>query len=141
MVMEEQGGVRNGSNGIIFEVPLWIELQNTSNAVRVIRDLNILLFRDGKELSQMMQITNQDNVWYGNEGAYSFVLQPRSLNKYDLHFLIKKNEMGDNCQFDEIRLRYFDEKDKKHTFTLDKIDRCWELGNLNREGFWTLAMK
>lgn len=134
-------GFRNGSNGIIFEVPLWVELQNTSNAVRVIRDLNILLFKDGRELTKMIQITNLDEVWYGNEGAYSFVLQPRSLNKYDLHFIIKKNEMGNNYQFDEIRLRYFDEKNKKHIFSINKIERCWEIGDLNREGSWKLAVK
>ena len=36
-------GFYNGSDGLIFEVPLWIEVQNTSNAVRVIRDINICL--------------------------------------------------------------------------------------------------
>jgi len=134
-------GFRDGSDGTVFEVPLWIEIQNTSNAVRVIRDLNILLFSEGKELSQMMQITNFKDVWYGNKGAYSFVLQPGSLNKYDLHFLIKKNEMGDNFKFDEIRLRYFDERDKKHIFVLEKIEQCWEMGSLNRESIWKLAVK
>jgi len=135
-------GFHDGPSGIIFEVPLWVELQNTSNVVRVIRDLNILLFKDGKELAQMVQITNNNKgVWYGVNGAYSFLIQPRSINKYDLHFLIRKNEMGDNYQFDEIKLRYFDENDKKHIYQLGKIEQCWEISNLNREGSWKLAMK
>lgn len=135
-------GFHNGSSGMVFEVPMWIELQNTSNTTRVIRDLNILLFKDGKEMAQMVQITNKDEeVWYGNKGAYSFVVEPRSLNKYDLHFLIKKNEMVNNHQFDEIRLRYFDEKDRKYIYRLCKIEQCWELGDLNRDGSWKLAIK
>lgn len=51
-------GFRNGSNGMVFEVPIWIEIQNTSNAVRVIRDFNILLFNDGNEIAYMTQINN-----------------------------------------------------------------------------------
>ena len=135
-------GFHNGSEGLVFNVPMWIEIQNTSNSVRVIRDLNILLFRDGKELIQMTQINriNNDNC-YGDYGAYSFVIQPRSLKKYDCHFIIKKNDMGENFLFDEIMLRYFDDKDKMQIIPLEEVERCWELGDLNREGCWKLAKK
>lgn len=134
-------GFQNSSSGLVFEVPLWIELLNTSNTVRVVRDLNILLYRNGKELGEMKQITNVNDTWYGEEGAYSFVLQPRSMNSYNLEFLINKKDMGEDFQFDEIRLRYFDEKDNKHLLKLITIERCWELGNLNRESIGKLAKK
>jgi hypothetical protein len=137
----ETWGFRQGSDGLIFELPLWIEVQNTSNTVRVIQDLNILLFRDGKELTQMTQINKNNDEWYGSEGSYSFVLQPSSLKKYDCHFAIKKNELRENFNFDEIRLRYFDDKDRVHIFPLETIERCWELGSLNRESIWKLAKK
>lgn len=61
------------------------------------------------------------------------------MKSYNLEFLIKKKEMGEDFQFDEIRLRYFDEKDNKHLFKLTNIERCWELGNLIRESTWKLA--
>src|SRR5690554_4652839 len=48
-------GFHSGSSGMIFVVPMWVEIQNTSNAVRVIRDLNILLIKDEKEIAQMVQ--------------------------------------------------------------------------------------
>lgn len=134
-------GFHNSSSELVFEVPLWIELLNTSNTVRVVRDLNILLYRNGKEISEMKQITNLNDTWYGDEGAYSFVLQPRSMKSYNLEFLIKKKDMGEDFQFDEIRLRYFDEKDNKHLLKLITIERCWELGNLNRESIGKLAKK
>lgn len=132
-------GFQNSSSGLVFEIPLWIELLNTSNTVRVVRDLNILLYRNGKELGEMKQITNVNDTWYGQEGAYSFILQPRSINSYDLEFLIKKKDMGEDLQFDEIRLRYFDENDNKHIFKLINIERCWKLGETNRESICKLA--
>jgi len=134
-------GFHKESSGEIFEVPLWIELQNTSNSVRVTRDLLIMLFRNGEKIAEMMQMTNtnKNEQWYGDKGAYSFVLQPRSISKYDLHFLIKRGEMVGNEEFDEIRLRYFDEKDKEHVFTVGKIEQCWVIGDLPREKGWKLA--
>ncbi len=133
-------GFFRSNNEIIFEIPMWVELQNTSNAVHVIRDLNILLFKGEKQITQMTQINKVNDTWYGNDGAYSFVLQPRSIKKYDLHFSIKKSELIDNYNFDKIKLRYFDEKDKKHIFTLTKLEKCWDLGNLNRNSKWKLAI-
>lgn len=142
-------GFYKGVNGLSFEVPIWFEVQNTSNTVKVIRDLNILLFNDGKEICQMIQANKTEikkddsvkEVLFGNEGAYSFMLQPRSIEKYDCHFLIKQNDIGEKSQFNEIWLRYFDEKDKSHKYLLKKVDHCWELGNLEKEGIWQLAKK
>ena len=123
--------------GMIFEVPLWVELYNTSNSVKVVRDLVILLFQEGKELTQMTQINKtEENVLYGNQGAYSFVLQPRNIYKYDLYFIIKNNELESNCNFDEIRLRYFDEKNKAHTSLLRKVKQPWVIGDLERNKKW-----
>lgn len=48
------------------------------NAVRVIMDLNILLYKNGKELAQMVQINHDNYIWYGDQGSYSFILQSRS---------------------------------------------------------------
>ena len=136
-------GFRSNRNEMIFEVPLWVELQNTSNVVRVMRDFNILLFCEGKQIGQMVQ-TNKigagDNEEIlGNEGSYSFVLAPRSIKKYDLHFSIKQNEI--NISFDEIRLSYYDENDRKHIFPMEVIKECWREGDLDREGKWKLAQK
>lgn len=132
-------GFRDGSEGMVFDVPLWIEIQNTSNSVRVVRDINISLYMDGKEITQMTQITKCKDEWYGNEGAYSFVVEPRIIKKFGLHFAKCKKEMGENYQFDEIRLRYYDENNKVKTYSLGKIEQCWELGNLERDGVWKLA--
>lgn len=85
----------------------------------------------------MTQINKtEENVLYGNQGAYSFVLQPRNIYKYDLYFIIKNNELESNCNFDEIRLRYFDEKNKAHTSLLRKVKQPWVIGDLERNKKW-----
>jgi len=134
-------GFHENANELVFEVPLWIELLNTSNTVRVIRDFNIVLYYKAKEIAQMTQINRTEDELYGNEGAYSFIIQPKSIMKYDCHFIIKKSELGENSQFDEIRLRYFDEKGKIHIYQFKKIERCWEPGILERERIWQLVKK
>lgn len=134
-------GFYNTADGENFSIPLWIEILNTSNVVCVIRDLNIILFNKGKEVAQMTQINKIGTEILGNEGAYSFVLQPRSIMKYTCNFCLKKNEIKRDPQFDEIRLRYFDTNDKAHIYRMKKIDKCWELGNLEKEGKWQLAKK
>ena len=126
-----------------FDVPLWIELQNTSNVVRIVRDFNVLLFYNGKEIGQMIQINRigvdgKEEI-LGNEGGYSFVLSPRSIRKYDLHFSIKYAQL--NASFNEIRLRYYDENDRQHIFPMKSIKACWEEGNLEREDGWELAQE
>ena len=135
----ETWGFFKNNNDFIFEIPLWIQIQNTSNSVRVVRDLNILLYKNGRKITQMTQITNKDDILYGDDGAYSFVIPPRSLKKYDLDFLIKKKEMRPNHNFDEIKIRYFDEKDNKQIFKINKIKECWNVGNLNRDKSWKLV--
>jgi len=132
-------GFHNSDDGIMLDVPMWIEVYNTSNTARVIRNINILLFNNNKEISQMVQINKINNELYGNYGNYSFVVQPRSIVKYSFHFAIKKNQIGNNSIFDELKLRYYDEKDKLHIGRIKNIKSCWELGDFDREGTWKLA--
>lgn len=133
-------GFQNSEYGTIFEIPIWVELYNTSDSVKIIRDLVILLFQEEKEISQMTQINKEgENLLYGNQGSYSFVLQARSISKYNLCFMVKKNELGSNCNFDEIRFRYFDENDKAHILPLKNISQPWIVGDLKRDTQWELA--
>lgn len=64
-------------------------------------------------------------VKYGNNGAYSFILESTSISKYDLHFMIKKEDVEGN--FDEVKLSYYDSKDKYHQVDFIKIDNPWQI--------------
>lgn len=129
-------------SGTFFDIPLWLEIQNTSNAVRVLRDVNLILYRKNEPVAEMTQLNKFSSSKHGeeqfaNSGAYSFVSQPRSISKYDCQFALKKDET-DSPVFDEVRLRYFDENDKPHLYEFEKVDGNWNLGELPREGYWKL---
>lgn len=48
--------------------------------------------------------------YYGDEGRYSFLLKPESIRRYDLLFGIRRSEC--DLDFDEIKIEYYDSKNK-----------------------------
>lgn len=85
-------------DGMYLNVPLWIEIQNLSNVLKVMRDVNLLLYKQGKYVAEMHQINrtgNQENSFlYANSGRYSFVIAARNIAKYECHFALKKNDIA-----------------------------------------------
>ena len=82
-----------------LSVPLWIEILNLSNSTRIMRDINLLLVSEGKELLTMIQsnrteIKNRGNYLYANEGSYSLSLGGGEIKKIDCYFLLK----GASCK-------------------------------------------
>jgi hypothetical protein len=47
-------GFSQNPDGIFLNVPLWMEIQNLSNSTRILRDINLLLVSNGKELATMI---------------------------------------------------------------------------------------
>lgn len=107
-------------NSMTFHVPIWIEVLNTSNVVKVLRDLNVVLFNNNIEICPMIQldrsiftITENRETFeriqdFGNKSSYSLVIQPRSIERFEVSFEIKKSEVPNKSNFDEIRLSYYD---------------------------------
>ena len=81
---------------------------------------------------------SEQEINYGNEGAYSFFPEPRSIKKFDFYFGVNKSKSADQTEFNEIRIRYYDEKDEAHLFPFKTVERCWVLGELRRDGKWEL---
>lgn len=108
-----------------FLVPLNYELMNTSNTTRVIRDVQMLLYSKGKEVLRMKQIdrgthtttrgkeiVNTKEIAFGaNNSSYSFVLPPRSIQKTRCEYMLISSTNKE--QFDEIRIAYNNEKDRR----------------------------
>lgn len=55
------GFARTQDNDMSFSIPMQIEIQNTSRTNRVIRDLNVTLYKDGAPVDHMVQITSATN--------------------------------------------------------------------------------
>lgn len=132
-------GFHNASEGMFFGVPLWIQLINTSNTTRVIRDVNLVLYRGKTRVAEMIQINSSgksDNEYiFANDGSYSFVAEPRSVRQYSCYFNLKQ-ENGKDLFFDKIVLRYFNERDNEKQFVLATVDGDWKLKQFSRSGKW-----
>ena len=123
-------------------IPLYFELQNTSNTARVIRDVCLYLYKNGKEVGKMIQIqytkdskTNEiKNSFGGEKNSYSFVLPPLSIQKQECEFLYKvPTSKIDELAFDEIRFSYFDEKNRVMECLFYKSEQGWNGIDFNYE--------
>ena len=123
-------------------IPLYFELQNTSNTARVIRDVCLYLYNNGKEVAKMIQIqytkdskTNEiKNNFGGEKNSYSFVLPPLSIQKQECEFLYKvPTSKIDEFAFDEIRFSYFDEKNRPMECVFCKAEQGWDGIDFNYE--------
>lgn len=131
------GFARTQDNDISFSIPMQIEVQNTSRTNCVIRDLNVTLYKDGVLVDHMVQITSVTNnktengktvetqsCTFGAENsAYSFVVEPLSIRHEYCCFLYLHGNAGK--VFDEVKIRYFDNRDKEHVYSILKIQKCW----------------
>lgn len=136
-------GFLKGESGLFFQIPLWIEIHNTSNSTKIVRNFNVWLYKNKKAICPMTSATQIDNIVLANNGAYSFVIEPRSIKRYDCHFIIKKSDMPGDCFFDEVKIIYFDESDKRKIVDFINIakDECWSEQEQKIDPDWTLLSK
>ena len=132
-------GFQLEDQGTFLNVPIWLEIENTSNSTRVLRDVNLLLYRNGKKIGEMIQSNycgkKEDPFFFGNRGSYSFIAEPRSIQKYECHFLLQRKPLEDQ-EFDELKLRYFGEHDCEHVYSIGKIKGNWQIGDFQRPNGW-----
>lgn len=123
-----------------FSVPLWVEIQNTRNQNEVIRNINLVLYKNNKEISLMTQINTISTEGkihpLANKGSYSIILKPNSIERLDLYFTIKKVEK--NNSFDEVRLRYYNTEDQMIEYPLLKVSNPWTYKDNKIDEDWTL---
>lgn len=139
-INQKAWGFSSTNSEINFSVPLWIEIQNTKNQNELIRNLNLVLYKNKIEVGVMRQISHfesKDRIQsFGNNGSYSFLIGPNSIEKYELQFMLKKNELKND--FSEVKLRYYDTKDKLQEVSLLKIKKAWLIEGNTIDFDWTL---
>src|SRR5699024_4701079 len=100
-----------------LQIPIWVEFINTKNETIIIRDFNIAIYDNNNFISKMTQInsigTSSEKIILANDGNYTFVIPPRSTQKYDLHFILKY----DLCPevFNNVKVIYYNNRDKLNT--------------------------
>lgn len=147
------GFEKNRDGHLCLTIPVAFELQNTSNMTRVVRDVSLLLYRDNQLIGKMTQInymqtttrtngtiTKEAEHHYGTEkGSYSFVLEPRSIQRQDCHYTYKiaPSEKADKS-FNRLVVRYYDEKNKAHLFPAKDISNSWDIKLFEPDEEWIL---
>ena len=149
------GGIDKDAPGFYScTIPLYLEVQNISDSTRVIRDFCLVLYNKGKKVDKMWQLTNmhtteksgnevikEQNFEFGSEkNSYSFVIPPRSIQRQNCCFGYQYEINSENkIYFDEIKVRYFDEKNKEKIHTFQKIDNCRKNQKFPVDNEWILV--
>ncbi|MBQ5656208.1 MAG: hypothetical protein IIV14_02090 [Bacteroidaceae bacterium] len=142
-------GTSDSSNGPTFVLPLVFELQNTSNTARIMRDVSVNLYKDGHFVDEMTQVgqsgdtSSKEIKEYGGENqSYSFVVQPRSVQKlYGTYMYNAGWDPQKEHDFDEIRLRYFDELNILREYHVRYVEKPWEQQDMGGDEDWILLNK
>lgn len=124
--------------GLIFAVPLWMEIHNTTAKKQIIRNLNLVLYKKDKQVAKMTQINHYEKssqtFFYGENGAYSFLIDSFEIKRYDLFFAIYQKEVDGD--FDEVRISYYDSKDEYHEFKIFEISEPWIVSKNKIDNDW-----
>ena len=141
-------GVYEESGLLALFIPVKLEIQNTTNTTKVIRDLSIELYHGTQYVCKMVQINRfckseriktTTEPQYGNNGSYSFVIKPRSINNeeclYSYH--INESDVAD-FDFNVIKISYYDEKDKKVIYEAKNRITGWDLKRNQVDHDWLL---
>lgn len=138
------GIYENKLDTIDLIIPAVFEFQNTTNTTRVLRDVHVSIYKHNQFVAKLRQIersgdkTTTKESKYGTEnGSYSFVLHPRSIQKQEVCFVyeISENEASKK-DFDTIRISYYNEKDKKISYIAKENITGWKIGNQSPDIEW-----
>lgn len=139
----ESWGFRNSTlrQGLMFDVPLWIEIHNTKSTKQIIRNINLSLYNSKKLIGKTIQVTHYERNGiqnpYGENGYYTFLLEGNEIRQFDLEFIIWEKDI-DRKNFDEVRISYYDSKDKYHEALILKIDEPWVISKNKIDNDWRL---
>ena len=131
-------GFEDSVSGMVFTVPLWIEIHNTTAKKQIIRNLNLVLYKNNRQVVKMKQMNSYEKfdqiLFYGDNGAYSFLIDAYEIKRFDLYFSIYKKEVNDD--FDEVRISYFDSKDEYHESKIFEITEPWVVSKNKIDNDW-----
>lgn len=144
------GKYKENDGCIIFEIPMFIEFQNTTYSPRVIRDFAIYAYKDNTQSAKFTQIefveithrsgnqiTGKDTAYYGeSNGAYSFMVGPISISHYTCEFMLKSR--GQQPEFNNLRIGYYDEHNKFILHKICDIENGWQPTQYKTDKDWVM---
>lgn len=132
------------ASGLVFRIPMWLELANTAMVAKYIRDFNVVAYNGWKKVADFTQLqgTNigKDNMdELGNHQFYSFVVDGKTIQRYNVEFALKEAELQDaNKDFNILKVRYYDDSGKKieRVFFKRTGPFEWKIGTIDYKKEW-----
>ncbi len=133
--------VSQNKSGLFMEVPVWVDVCNTSGVSRVVRNVNLHAYYQQQEVAEFKQAqATTDNGKYiplGENEAYTLVVPADSARRFNMEFMLHEEDLDqESKEFDELILTYFDEKNRIHAYHFLDIEKCWIQGPLNVPMKW-----
>lgn len=138
-VSGEPWGFYGNQEEIVFNVPLWVEIHNTKGKSQIIRNMNLALYNKNSFIGKTHQISHFSNgekmESYGEDGAYSFLIESNSIKRFELCFTITQSELY-NLEFDEVRISYWDSKDDYKEYKIFEVSEPWQFSSFSIDNDW-----
>ncbi len=118
-------------NDTILIIPVWLEVVNTCGIPRIVRDVNLYAYRKEFEIGKFTQIQSSKNKReedkLANNESYTLVIPEKSAQRFRMEFILHKSQIEyTDKAFDRIHLKYYDEKNIRHTCKFVDIIGDWE---------------
>ena len=128
-------------SGLFLQIPVWLDVCNTSGIPRIVRNVNLYAYKGKKEIAPLTQIQRigdgEKEILLGDHESYTLVVPANSARRFNLEFMLHEQDiMSDQKDFDELILSYFDEHNTIHAFHFSKVDSCWVEGQLSLTKEW-----
>lgn len=118
------------NNKLSFRIPLWIEITNTKGIPKIIRNVSLYAYYKGKLVAEFTQIQRVNSnitgdAIKGNNEKYTFVISAYHSERYRLLYSASQEKL-ENKAIDEIRVSYYDDKNKLHENHLVNVPQPFE---------------
>lgn len=125
------------SNTLSFRIPLWIEIINTKGIPKIIRNVSLYAYYKGKLVEEFTQVQRVDSSTIGNNEKYTFVISAYNSERYRLLYSASKEKLESKV-IDEIRVSYYDDKNKFHESHLANVPQPfeWKIKDLTNPDGW-----
>lgn len=110
-------------------IPLCVDLLNTSNINKTVRDFSLYLYFDNRKVKKFTQASMTSNVKneevkiYGQvNNRYSFVVGAKSIVTADCLYMLKMQDLDKGDEYNRVVACYYDEDNNKHEYEVMKLE-------------------
>ena len=101
--------------------------------------MNLALYNKNSFIGKTHQISHfskgEKMESYGEDGAYSFLIESNSIKRFELCFTITQSELY-NLEFDEVRISYWDSKDDYKEYKIFEVSEPWQFSSFSIDNDW-----